>query len=156
MTAAGEGAHPVGYRRRYLLDQVATIVRLPAAHPRLSPPGAGLGRVGGALVTAVVVFASALSPALIGMPIDAGVALEAQLLTMAACCPIAALWMGALLPRLDRLATTWACGQRCGSRRYPPAHTACEVAIFLLRISLSAENGQRIYWRTAGAAGSFT
>ena len=104
----------------------------------------------------MVVFASALSPALIGMPIDAGVALEAQLLTMAACCPIAALWMGALLPRLDRLATTWACGQRCGSRRYPPAHTACEVATFLLRISLSAGNGQRIYWRTAGAAGNFT
>jgi len=59
-----------------------------------------------ALATAGVVFASALSPALIGILIDAGVALEAQLLAMAVYCLVAALWMSSLLPRLDRLATT--------------------------------------------------
>lgn len=59
-----------------------------------------------ALATAVVVFASALSPGLIGILLDAGVALDTQLLAMAAYCFLAALWMASLLPRLDRLATT--------------------------------------------------
>jgi MFS family permease len=68
----------------------------------------GTARLGGirALVTAGVVFASALSPALIGILIDAGVALETQLLAMAVYCLVAALWMASLLPRLHRLATT--------------------------------------------------
>jgi hypothetical protein len=51
-----------------------------------------------------MVFASALSPGLIGILMDAGVALETQLLVMAVYCFIAALWLGALLPRLNRLA----------------------------------------------------
>ncbi|PRD42550.1 MFS transporter [Phyllobacterium phragmitis] len=57
-----------------------------------------------ALVMAGVVFASALSPGLIGVLMDAGVPLETLLLAMAAYCFIAALWMGALMPRLHRLA----------------------------------------------------
>jgi MFS family permease len=57
-----------------------------------------------ALAAAGMVFASALSPGLIGILMDAGVALEAQLLVMALYCFIAALWMGSLLPRLNRLA----------------------------------------------------
>jgi MFS family permease len=56
------------------------------------------------VATAGVVFASALSPGLIGILMDAGVGLEAQLLAMAACCFIVALWMGSLMPRLNRLA----------------------------------------------------
>jgi MFS family permease len=58
-----------------------------------------------ALVMAMVVFASALSPALIGILLDAGVPLETQLLAMAVYCFVAALWMGSLQPQLNRLAT---------------------------------------------------
>lgn len=56
------------------------------------------------IVTAGMVFASALSPGLMGVLLDAGVALETQLLTMAAYCVVAVVWMGALVPRLDRIA----------------------------------------------------
>ncbi len=58
-----------------------------------------------ALAMAGVVFASALSPGLIGLLMDAGVGLEIQLSAMAVYCLLAALWMGSLLPRLNRLAT---------------------------------------------------
>ncbi|WP_119462149.1 MFS transporter [Rhodospirillaceae bacterium SYSU D60014] len=57
-----------------------------------------------AFATAGMVFSTALSPGLIGILMDAGVALEAQFLAMAAYCFIAALWMGSLMPRLNRLA----------------------------------------------------
>ena len=56
------------------------------------------------LVMAGVVFASALSPALIGVLMDAGVTLESQLFAMAVYCFIAALWLGLLLPKLNRVA----------------------------------------------------
>lgn len=58
-----------------------------------------------ALVMAGVVFASALSPALIGVLLDAGVTLEVQLLAMAVYCIVGALGAVTLMPRLDRLAT---------------------------------------------------
>jgi len=51
-----------------------------------------------------MVFSTALSPGLIGVLLDIGVPLEAQLLAMAAYCFLAALWMAVLLPRLHRLA----------------------------------------------------
>ena len=57
-----------------------------------------------ALVIAGVVFASALSPGLIGILLDAGVAFELQLVVMAGFCFLTALWMAFLMPRLDRLA----------------------------------------------------
>jgi MFS family permease len=57
------------------------------------------------LAMAVVVFASALSPALIGILMDAGIALETQLLAMAVYCFVAALWLGSLQPQLNRVAT---------------------------------------------------
>jgi hypothetical protein len=56
------------------------------------------------MVTAGVVVATAASPGLVGVLIDAGVPLEVQLLVMAAYCLVAALWMLLLIPRLDRLA----------------------------------------------------
>jgi MFS family permease len=58
-----------------------------------------------AVAAAAQVFASALSPGLIGILMDAGVPLESQLLAMAAYCFLAALWLGALMTRLNRLAT---------------------------------------------------
>ncbi len=58
-----------------------------------------------ALAMAWVVLASALSPGLIGVLMDAGVGLEIQLSVMAVYCFLAALWMGSLMPRLNRLAT---------------------------------------------------
>lgn len=57
-----------------------------------------------AIATAGMVFSTALSPGLIGVLLDIGVPLEAQLLAMAAYCFLAALWMAVLLPRLHRLA----------------------------------------------------
>lgn len=57
-----------------------------------------------AFATAGMVFSTALSPGLIGVLLDIGVPLEAQLLAMAAYCFLAALWMAVLLPRLHRLA----------------------------------------------------
>ncbi|MEX0706325.1 MAG: MFS transporter [Woeseia sp.] len=56
------------------------------------------------ITIAVVVFASAISPGLVGVLLDAGVGLEPQLIAMAAYCVAAALWMLALMPRLNRLA----------------------------------------------------
>lgn len=55
-----------------------------------------------AVVTAGVVFASALSPGLIGVLLDAGVALSAQLLVMGLFCFVAAAWMALLVPALNR------------------------------------------------------
>lgn len=57
-----------------------------------------------ALAAAAIVFATALSPGLIGVLLDAGIALEAQLAVMGAGCFAVALWTGALVPRLNRLA----------------------------------------------------
>ena len=68
-----------------------------------------------ALAMAGVVFASALSPALIGILIDAGVALEAQLLAMAAYCLVAALWMG----RCCRGSTAWSRPERASDNSAP-------------------------------------
>jgi MFS family permease len=56
-----------------------------------------------AMAMAGVVFASALSPGLIGILIDAGIGLETQLMVMGAYCFVAALWVAALVPRLNRL-----------------------------------------------------
>ncbi len=56
------------------------------------------------ITIAVMVFATAVSPGLVGVLLDAGVGLEPQLIAMAAYCVAAALWMLALMPRLDRLA----------------------------------------------------
>ncbi len=55
-----------------------------------------------AIVTASVVFASALSPGLIGLLLDAGVALETQLLAMAIYSFAAAFCLGMLTPLLKR------------------------------------------------------
>lgn len=59
-----------------------------------------------ALAVAGLVFASALSPGLIGLLMDAGVTLTSQLSAMAAYCFLAALWMACLIPRLNRLAAS--------------------------------------------------
>jgi MFS family permease len=104
-----------------LLTYAASPYVLPVAMALLGVTGGSSGTIQGALwaelygtrnlgairalAAAGMVFASALSPGLIGILMDAGVALETQLLVMAAYCFIAALWLGALLPRLDRLAT---------------------------------------------------
>lgn len=65
----------------------------------------GIDHVGAirSVVAAGMVFASALSPGLIGILLDAGVTLHAQFVTMAVYCLVAAVWMGALGPRLNRL-----------------------------------------------------
>ena len=57
-----------------------------------------------ALATAIIVFASALSPGLMGVLLDAGVALNTQILVMGVYCFAAALWMAGLLPALSRAA----------------------------------------------------
>lgn len=59
-----------------------------------------------ALAVAGVVFASALSPGLIGILMDGGVTLTSQLWAMAAYCFLAALWMICLISRLNRLAAS--------------------------------------------------
>ena len=59
-----------------------------------------------ALVMAGVVFASALAPGVSGVLLDAGVAIDAQLLAMAGYCFVVAVWMTALMPRLNSLATS--------------------------------------------------
>ena len=66
----------------------------------------GTGHVGAirSVVAAGMVFASALSPGLIGILLDAGVSLHGQFVAMAVYCLAAAVWMAALAPRLDRLA----------------------------------------------------
>tara|TARA_R110002110_G_scaffold68731_8_gene185854 strand:- start:10088 stop:11311 length:1224 start_codon:yes stop_codon:yes gene_type:complete len=58
-----------------------------------------------ALATSGMVFGSALSPGLIGVLLDAGVPLEAQLLVMGLYCFAASAWMAVLMPRLHRLTT---------------------------------------------------
>ena len=57
-----------------------------------------------ALAAAGQVFASALSPGLIGILLDAGIHLDVQMLVMAAYCFLAVPWLAAFLPRLNRLA----------------------------------------------------
>ncbi|PKQ07556.1 MAG: MFS transporter [Alphaproteobacteria bacterium HGW-Alphaproteobacteria-11] len=57
-----------------------------------------------AVVMSVAVFASALSPALIGLLMDSGVGVDALLLAGAAYCGVAAAWTVTLIPRLNRLA----------------------------------------------------
>lgn len=59
-----------------------------------------------AVATSAIVFASALSPGLVGVLLDAEVPLESQLAGMALYCLAAAGWMLLLLPRLDRLAAS--------------------------------------------------
>lgn len=56
------------------------------------------------VVTACVVFSTAVAPGAIGVLLDAGIAFEAQLIAMALYCFAVAAWMGTLLPRLNRLA----------------------------------------------------
>lgn len=57
-----------------------------------------------AMVMSVVVFASALSPALSGVGIDNGISFESQLLAAALYCALAAIASAVLVPRLDKLA----------------------------------------------------
>jgi len=59
-----------------------------------------------ALATAGVIFASALSPGLIGVLLDGGIAIERQLLVVGLYCFAAAAWMALLMPRLRRLAAS--------------------------------------------------
>lgn len=56
-----------------------------------------------ALATAGMVLSTAASPGLIGVLLDAGVSMEAQLLAMAVYCFAAALWLVMLMPRINRL-----------------------------------------------------
>ncbi|MDA0703864.1 MAG: MFS transporter [Proteobacteria bacterium] len=51
---------------------------------------------------AAMVFATALSPGLMGVLMDGGIALQNQLAVMAVYCAAAALWMAAMVPRLNR------------------------------------------------------
>ena len=57
-----------------------------------------------ALATAGMVFASALSPGLIGVLLDAGVPLTQLLMGMAILCFAVAVWMVSLMPKLNKLA----------------------------------------------------
>lgn len=56
--------------------------------------------------TALVVFSTAVSPGLVGVLMDAGVALESQLLVMGVYCFAAAAWSLVLRPRLDAVAAS--------------------------------------------------
>jgi MFS family permease len=56
------------------------------------------------MTTAAVVLSTAVAPGLVGVLLDRGVAFDGQLLVMALYCFLSALWMLALVPRLDRLA----------------------------------------------------
>lgn len=58
-----------------------------------------LGEIHSLVMTGVVI-ASASSPGLVGMLLDFGISLQAQLLTMGVFCFTLALWMGLLLPWL--------------------------------------------------------
>lgn len=58
------------------------------------------------IVTAGVVFASAVAPGAIGVLLDAGIAIETQFFAMALYCFAAAVWMTALLPSLHRVAAS--------------------------------------------------
>jgi MFS family permease len=75
-------------------------------HGALWPELYGTAHLGAirALTTAGMVFATALAPGLIGILVDAGVALQTQLLAMTIYCFAAALGVGLLMPRLHRLA----------------------------------------------------
>lgn len=57
-----------------------------------------------AVTTAAIVFATAAAPGLVGVLLDAGVALEVQLSAMALYCFAATIWITLLMPRLHRLA----------------------------------------------------
>ena len=83
--------------------------RLAASQPPYARRGTGRGgtkHLGAirALATARVIFASALSPGLIGLLLDAGIPLERQLLVMGLYCFAASAWMALLMPQLRRLA----------------------------------------------------
>jgi len=56
------------------------------------------------MITAAVVLSTALAPGLAGLLLDAAIGFGTQLLGMSAYCFASALWMMALIPRLDRLA----------------------------------------------------
>lgn len=56
--------------------------------------------------TAVVVFSTAVSPGLVGVLMDAGVALESQLMVMGVYCFAATVWSLVLRPRLDAVAAS--------------------------------------------------
>jgi hypothetical protein len=55
---------------------------------------------------AAMVFATALSPGLMGLLMDGGITLQGQLAVMAVYCAVAALWMAAMVPRLNRMVET--------------------------------------------------
>jgi MFS family permease len=64
-----------------------------------------LGAIRG-LGMAAMVFATALSPGLMGLLMDGGITLQGQLAVMAVYCAVAALWMAAMVPRLNRMVET--------------------------------------------------
>ncbi|MDZ7643564.1 MAG: MFS transporter [Woeseiaceae bacterium] len=66
----------------------------------------GVGHLGAirSVSTALVVFASALSPGLVGILMDAGIALERQILVMAIYCFAAAAWTVILRRSMERVA----------------------------------------------------
>ena len=68
--------------------------------------GIGAAHLGAirAVVTAAVVLSTALAPGLVGILLDAGVALSMQLHAMAVYCLAAAAAVAVLLPRLDEVA----------------------------------------------------
>lgn len=130
--AAGRLADRLGARRLltvYLLPMGAGILLLVMAESRLVLPAAmvllgtslgfastthgavwpelyGVRHLGAirAVTTALAVFATALSPGLVGILMDGGVALELQLTVMALYCVAASVWTALLQGRLDRLA----------------------------------------------------
>lgn len=78
------------------------------AQGALWPELFGVEHLGGirAMATAAIVCASALSPGLVGVLLDAEVSLASQVVGMGLYCLAAAAWMLLLLPRLDRVAAT--------------------------------------------------
>ena len=55
------------------------------------------------VITAIMVFSTAIAPGLVGLLLDAGVQLELQLLVMAIYSFAAVFWVVYLIPRMDRL-----------------------------------------------------
>lgn len=55
------------------------------------------------VMTAIMVFTTAIAPGLVGVLLDAGILLQVQLLVMAVFSFVAAFWMVYLGPRMDRL-----------------------------------------------------
>jgi MFS family permease len=75
-----------------------------ATHGALWPELYGTTHLGAirSMTAAAVVLASAVAPGLVGLLLDAGITLEAQLNTMFAYCIAAALWAALIQPRLRR------------------------------------------------------